>query len=140
MPIQAYINFDGNCLEAVRFYEEVFETEEPEIMFYRDMPDDADFHVSEEMEDLVLHTSLEIEGNTIMFSDVPPGMPLTVGNNVSLVILSDDKEKLRSMFNKLKEEGTVSMELQEMFWSELYGYVTDKFGVNWQFDHDTEMG
>ena len=138
MSVQAYINFNGNCREAVEFYAEVFETEKPQIMSYEDMPEDEDFLLTEENKNLVLHTSLTIEGSEIMFSDIPPGMPFVIGNNVSLMIISDDMDRIKSMFNKLIIDGTVGMELQETFWSKLYGYVTDKFGIGWQFNFANE--
>lgn len=138
LSVEAYVNFNGNCREAVEFYAEVFGTEKPEIMFFKDAPEDMDFPVTEENKDLVLHTSLNIEGSTVMFSDVPPGMPLTIGNNIGLVVITKDMGKIRSMFNNFKAGGTVVMDLQETFWSKLYGAVTDKFGVDWQFNHDSE--
>lgn len=140
MAIEAYINFNGNCREAVEFYADVFGTEKPEFMLYRDMPEgDDSFPVTEENADLILHTSLEIEGSEVMFSDIPPGMPLTIGNNISLVIIGTDMEKLKTMYNRILEDGgTVGMELQETFWARLYGYVIDKFGVGWQFNYDEE--
>ncbi|WP_094228733.1 VOC family protein [Methanolobus psychrotolerans] len=139
MSVQAYINYNGNCREAVEYYAEVFGTEKPQIMFYRDVPLDEDFPLTEETMDLVMHTSLDIEGSTVMFSDVPPGMSLITGNNVSLVIISKDMDKIKAMFDKLKGDGTVGMDLQETFWSKLYGFVTDKFGVGWQFNYDNEL-
>ncbi|MCL2689518.1 MAG: VOC family protein, partial [Chitinispirillia bacterium] len=36
-----------------------------------------------------------------------------------------------------KEGGNVGMELQKTFYSELYGMVTDKFGVTWQILHSS---
>ncbi len=138
MSVQAYINFNGNCREAVEFYAEVFETEKPQIMSYEDMPEDEDLPLTKENKNLVLHSSLTIEGSDIMFSDVLPGMPFVTGNNVSLMIISDDMDRIKSMFNKLIIDSTVGMELQETFWSKLYGYVTDKFGVGWQFNFDNE--
>ncbi len=36
------------------------------------------------------------------------------------------------MFAKLAEGGKIKMELQETFWTPLYGSVTDSFGVDWQ--------
>ncbi len=138
MPVQPYINFNGNCREAVEYYTKVFGAAKPEIMSFGDAPEDMDFPVTEETKDLVMHTALEIEGSTVMFSDVPPGMPFILGNNIGLVIISKDMDRIRSMFNALKAEGTVVMDLQETFWSKLYGMVTDKFGIAWQFHHDWE--
>ena len=46
-------------------------------------------------------------------------------------------DEIKSIFNKLKEGGTVSMELQETFWSKYYGFVVDKFGIGWQVNYDS---
>lgn len=138
MSVQAYINFNGNCREAVEFYTDVFGVEEPLIMSYKDMPEDGDFPLTEETKDLVLHSTLFIEGSNVMFSDIPPGMSFVTGSNINLMITNNDMDNIKSTFNKLKVDGIVGMELQETFWSKLYGYVTDKFGVGWQFDYDDE--
>jgi PhnB protein len=137
MAVQAYINFNGNCREAVEFYAEVFGTEKPQIMLFGDTPPDEGFPLTEETKNLVMHTFLEITGSTVMFSDVPPGMPLVVGNNISLIITSKNMDEIKSMFTKLKVDGIVIMDLQETFWSKCYGFVTDKFGVGWQFNFDS---
>ena len=56
------------------------------------------------------------------------------------MIIGTDMEKLKTMYNRILEDGgTVGMDLQETFWSKLYGYVIDKFGVGWQFNYDEEM-
>lgn len=69
-----------------------------------------------------------------MFSDIFPGMPFTLGNNITLAYVENEEEKLRTAFNRLSDGGTIVMELQETFWSKLYGQVTDKFGIQWQFN------
>lgn len=141
MAVDIYINFNGNCREAVEFYAKVFGTEKPQIMFYGDIPPNPEFPVTEETKDLVLHTRLNINGSNVMFSDTAPGMPFVVGNNITLVISSKNMDEIKSIFSKLKEGGTVEMELQETFWSKCYGYLTDKYGVWWQLSHDSgQMG
>jgi len=133
MAVNAYINFKGNCREAVEFYANVFESEKAKIMTYGEQ--DHGFPMPEETKNLVMHTELKIMGDTVMFSDVPNNMPFTVGNNICLAITSDNAEVLKAAFQKLKVDGHVIMELQETFWSSLYGYVTDKYGVGWQLSH-----
>jgi PhnB protein len=46
-------------------------------------------------------------------------------------------DEIKTLFNKLQEGGTIGMDLQETFWSKCYGSVTDKFGIQWQFNHDS---
>jgi PhnB protein len=48
----------------------------------------------------------------------------------------DDIDEARRMFGKLAEGGIVTMDLQETFWSPLYGSLTDKFGIEWQISVD----
>ena len=71
-----------------------------------------------------------------MFSDVFPGSPFIAGNNISLSLVNADMDGNQAAFDKLKEGGTVVMELQETFWSKSYGGLTDKFGIEWQFSYD----
>lgn len=141
MAVDVYINFNGNCREAVEFYAQVFETEKPQIMTFGETPPDPSFTLPEEAKNLVMHTRLNINGSNVMFSDVFPGMPFVAGNNISLSIVDQNIDEIKSLFNKLRDGGTVGMELQETFWSKCYGSLTDKFGIQWQFNHDSgEMG
>lgn len=128
MSVNAYLTFRGNCREAVQFYADVFGVEIKEITTY------GEHHSAPEIKDWIMHAKLVVSGSPIMFSDVPPDRPFSVGNNISLVIMERDEEKLKRWFDKLKEGGEVQMELQETFWSKLYGMVTDKFGIGWQLN------
>ena len=139
MAIDVYLTFNGNCREAAEFYAEVFQTEKPEIMTFGDSPQSPDFVLPEEAKDLVLHTRLNINGSNIMFSDTFPGSPFIEGNNVSLAFVSKEEDIVKSAFNALKVGGKVSMDLQETFWSKCYGSLRDKFGIEWQFSHETDQ-
>jgi PhnB protein len=135
MAVDVYINFNGNTREAVEFYAEVFGTEKPQIMTFGETPQDPNYPLPEEAKNLVMHTRLNISGSNVMFSDVFPGMPYLQGNNITLALISTDMDEMKSWFSKLQEGGTIGMELQETFWSKLYGQVTDKFGIMWQFNY-----
>lgn len=64
-------------------------------------PGDPNFVLPEEAKNLVMHTRLNILGSNVMFSDVFPGMPYTVGNNISLAIVSKNIDEVKSLFEKL---------------------------------------
>jgi PhnB protein len=132
MSVDVYLNFNGNCREAVEYYANVFGREMPKVMTFGDQPPNPNFLLPEEAKNLVMHTRLDIAGSNVMFSDVFPGQPFVVGNNISLAFISNNQEEIQSAFHKLKEGGTVVMELQETFWSKSFGMVTDKFGIHWQ--------
>lgn len=137
MALEVFVSFNGNCRAAVEFYATVFGLEKPKMMTYGEAPPDPEYPLSEEVKNLVMYTSLAISGSNIMFSDMPPEMPFIEGNNISLAIVSKDSGEIRTLFNKMKEGGMVSMELQETFWSKCFGMLTDQFGVNWQFSQDS---
>jgi PhnB protein len=138
VPIHAYLNFNGNTREVVQYYAQVFGLEEPHLITYGSMPMDPDHPLPPGTEDLIMHARLTVAGSDLMFSDVFPGMPYQPGNNFSLAYVTKDEEALRDAFHKLKEGGSIGMELQATPWSKCYGQLTDKFGIAWQFNLDSE--
>jgi PhnB protein len=137
MSVDVYINFNGKCREAVEFYAEVFGLEKPKIMTFGETPPDPNYPLPDEAKHLVMHSRLNIDGSNVMFSDVFPGMPFVEGTNISLSFVNTDIDLIKSLFNKMKEGGKVGMDLQETFWSKCYGSLKDKFGIEWQFNHDS---
>lgn len=133
MAVDIFINFNGNCREAVDFYASAFGVEKQTIMAYGDVGPEQGFPVSAEYKDLVMYTFLPIYGSNIMFMDLPPGMECVIGNNINLTIGCQTAEEINILFNRLKEGGSVQMELQQTFFSKWYGAVIDKFGLPWQF-------
>ncbi len=115
MPIQVYLNFNGNCREAITFYAIVFETEKPKVMTFGDVPSDPEHVLKEEAKNLIMHANLNISGSVVMFSDVLPDMPFTMGNNINLSFSSNNIDEIKSIFNKLKTNGIVEMIFKKHF-------------------------
>lgn len=136
MAIHPYLVFNGNCRDAVEFYAEAFGVEKNPIMLMGDNPQSEEYPIPEEAKNLVMHTSLNIAGQHLMFSDTFPGSPVTIGQNITLAYVSEDKEAIQALYDKLSVGGNVVMPLQPTFWSELYGQVTDRFGIQWQFNYE----
>lgn len=116
----------------------VFGVKEAEIMYFKDMPEDPDFPVTAEMAELVLHGSININGDIIMFSDSPSemGPPVIFGNNITLMYSSTNLDELRNLFEKLSDKGKIIMPFAETFWSKGYGYLIDKYDVGWQLNFE----
>ncbi|MGM0901643.1 MAG: VOC family protein [Bacillota bacterium] len=136
MAVDVYLVFNGNCREAVEFYAKVFKTEAPHIMTFGESPPNPEYQLPEEAKNRVMHARITIDGSNVMFSDTFPGQPFVEGNNITLALISKNIDEIKSWYEQLKEGGTVGMELQETFWSKLYGQVTDKFGIHWQLNYD----
>ncbi|WP_312651738.1 VOC family protein [Proteiniclasticum sp.] len=140
MSVHIFLNYAGDCREAAEFYSHVFQTEPPVYMTYGEGAQDPEHPLPQEAMNLIMYTELLIEGDTIMLMDAYPPIDLQLGNNMSLTVVCDDREKATEYFNRMKERGTVDMELQETFWSPLYGSIIDDFGIIWQFNVDPDEG
>lgn len=135
--INPYLNFKNNCEEAFNFYRSVFGGEFTGILRMGDM--DMGMPVPEEAKNLVMHVALPIDsGSTLMGSDAPEGMgmPLTVGNNVSVAVAPDSEEDARRIFDGLSQGGTATMPIADAPWGDLFGMLTDKFGIQWLINYE----
>jgi PhnB protein len=131
MKITPYLNFNGNCAQAIEFYEKAFGVK-ANVMRYSDAPPAEGNALPPGIENLIMHACLTNRNDyTVFLADVPPDMPTTFGNGMSISIELDNAGSVKSAFNKLKEGGKVTMELQKTFWSESFGSLVDKFGVSW---------
>jgi PhnB protein len=137
MSMSLFINFNGNCREAVDYYAEVFGSEKSRLLTFGEMPADPNMPLPEEAKNLVAYVDVKVLDFVLMCSDVFPGTPFVQGNNITICVGTEDIEMIDTLFNKLKEGGTVTMELQETFWSKRYGMLVDKFGIPWMFSHDS---
>ncbi len=138
MSVDVFLNFNGNCKEAVEFYARVFDCEQPKFMTFGEVPAGQDFPpLPDELKSLIMYTELHVEGSKMMFSDVTPSMHLEIGNNINITVGTKDINKIKTWFDRLKEGGSVHMEPQKTFWSDCYCMLVDKFGIPWQLSHDS---
>jgi PhnB protein len=135
MKLEMFINFNGNCREAVEFYAMVFKTEMQSMMTYGAAPPAPNHPVPEADREKIIYAGLPVGGMVLMFSDVPSGSEFICGNNISPTIGSTDKVEIIRLYSELKEGGEVYMELGTTFFAELFGMVKDKFGIIWQISH-----
>src|SRR5262245_20559740 len=120
--LNPYINFDGDAREAMEFYQSVFGGSLTTNTFGEYNPDAGD------ISDKIMHAQLETDnGFTLMASDTPPGMPYQPGTNITVSLSGDDDAELRGYWDKLAEDGTVTMPLEKQMWGDEYGACTDKF-------------
>jgi PhnB protein len=137
--VSTYLNFSRNTEEAFNFYKSVFGTEfDGGIQRMSDVPpQEGQPPLAEEDKNLVMHVALPIlAGHVLMGTDAPESMNFKVrpGNNVYINLEPDTRAETDELFKALSEGGKVEMPLQEMFWGDYFGSLTDKFGVQWMFN------
>jgi len=130
MSFDVFLNFDGDCREALSFYAEVFDVEMPtHIMTYDQNPQGG---FGEGNEGRILYASLPIFGCNVMFSDCPTGSPYVKGTNIALTLGTSDETEITRIFNAFADGGNILMPLAKTFFSDYYGMVKDKFSITWQ--------
>lgn len=134
MQIQPYLNFGGRCEEALRFYEQALGGQVVALFRFGDMPAEAmqgQPPLPAGWESKVMHASLRTGDSEWMASDGMPGAPAESFSGFSLSISAPSVDQARQWFDALSEGGRVMMPVQKTFWTEGFGMLQDKFGVNW---------
>ncbi|MFC4262363.1 VOC family protein [Ferruginibacter yonginensis] len=127
-----YLNFNGNAAAALAFYEKALNGTITSSQTFGG----AGMADNDDMKDKILHAVLEAGALKIMVSDCPPGVTVHSGDQVSLSLNFDEVENIDATFQRLSENATITMPLQDTFWGAKFGMLKDQFGVHWMFNHD----
>lgn len=138
MPIlHPYLNFAGTTEAAFQHYRNAFGGEFTALMRYGDSPETADVPEGEKAG--IMHISLPIgDGTILMGTDIlaSMGRPLTVGNNVHITVSVNSRTEADRLFAALGDGGQATMAMDDTFWGDYFGMLTDRFGVHWMISCD----
>ncbi len=129
-----YLTFYGEGKEAAEFYTNLLGLEQVAIQKYSD----ANFPHPPEAADYLLHCHLKKGDFQIMLADSVDKLLENIKHGVTLLIDCESEEEANRLYDGLREEGNVLMELQDMFWGAKYGKVKDKFGFTWDLNFEKE--
>ncbi len=136
MPkLMPYLLFDGNCREAMEFYQSCLGGELT-LTKVKDSP--ARDRMPAAHQDKVLNARLNAPGLEISASDwmAPNGTPKR-GNTVCLFVSGGALPALKPLFDKLSSGAEITDPLQPSFFG-AYGALNDRFGVRWMFAGEKE--
>lgn len=135
MQVNPYLFFNGNCEEALKYYEKVLNARIEAMMPYADGP--ADMPTPAEWKNKIMHARVTIDGEVLMASDAYPGnFNQPQGFAVSLQVEDPGDAALR--FRALSDGGTVTMPFAKTFFSKGFGMCIDKFGTPWMVNSPAE--
>ncbi|HUB66532.1 MAG TPA: VOC family protein [Candidatus Methylacidiphilales bacterium] len=131
MQLNPYLNFNGNCEEALKFYEKALPAKIVVSMTYGGSP--MAKQMPPEVHNKIMHARLDVKGQTIMASDAmcdhyekPTGFNITLN--------TDDPAEAERLFKALSEKGNICMKLEETFWAQRFGMLVDQFGIPWMIN------
>lgn len=110
-PIYPCLWFDGQAREAADLYCVAFKN-------------------TKITSDNQMVVTLELSGQKFMLLNGGP--EFKINPSVSFFIVCDNDREVEDSWEKLIRGGTVMMPLDNYPWSKKYGWVQDRFGVNWQ--------
>jgi PhnB protein len=132
MELNPYLLFNGDCEEALKFYEQTFGGKIEALMRFEGSP--AAQHAPAGWGNKVLHATLNLDGNVVMASDAPQDYHRPQG--ISVAIGLDDKDRAERIFNALAQGGTTTMPFQKTFFASGFGMCVDRFGIPWMVNCD----
>jgi PhnB protein len=128
-----YLNFKGNCLEAMTHYAHVLGGEIVGVFRNRDAPDPASRMPGGD--DLVMNMAMHLGNAQIMASDCPEGWyqpPRGFSVSISPTSLSE----FDRVFSALADGAqSITMAPGETFWAERFAMFTDRYGTPWMLNY-----
>lgn len=127
-----YLNFDGNCREAMNFYKECLGGE---LMMQTVGESPLANQMPPHLKDLIMHSSLTTTDGLVFMGSDMHREKLVEGNTVHICINCGSEEEINSLFSNLSHGGKVTELLAVMFWGGLYGSLVDKYSKQWVFNY-----
>lgn len=126
--INVYLSFNGNCREAMAFYQKCLGGE-LSIQTIGEAP--GGLTMPKPMKDFVLHAVLTKENLVLMGSDLVGEQGLKKGNTVSLMLNCSTEHEIKEYYKKLSDGGARTQPVEQSFYGTLFGNLIDKFGNEW---------
>jgi PhnB protein len=135
MKVETYINFPGNCEEALHFYEQHLGAKILMLMRQGEQPGGE---VMPGMEGKVMHARLRIGDTDVLMSDGPAGKTEPM-RSVYLTMKLNSIEEAEWFNGLLGDQGQIYMPMQETFFAHRFSVLRDRFGVSWMILFEREM-
>ncbi len=137
MKVTTYLNFPGNCRQALDFYAQHLGAQTLVISTFDQMPAQQNPPPGFDRKG-IMHARFTLGETLIMASDGPPGRVEPM-RSAYLCLSVDSNEEAERIYKVLAEGGEVFMPMAEMFFAHRFGQLRDKFGVNWMVIHEKPM-
>jgi PhnB protein len=135
MQFTPYLNFDGDCEAAFRFYQRVLGGK-LELKTHGESPIAA--QVPPNWHSRILHARLVMGDAVLMASDAPPEV-YQPPQGLTVSIGLQDIAQAERIFHELAQGGKVTMPIGKTFWAERFGMLVDRFGIPWMINCDTTV-
>jgi PhnB protein len=128
MQVNPYLFYDGNCEEALKYYQKVLGARIEAMLPYSNGP--PEMKVAPEHMKRIMHARVTIDREVLMASDAYPGN-FTKPQGFAVSLQVEDPADAERRFKALADGGSISMPFGKTFFSRGFGVCVDKFGIPW---------
>ena len=131
MKLDIYLNYNGNCEEAFRFYEEHLDGKVTLMTRHGEQPGPSG--VPAEWKGRILHARVEIGDTVLMGADIPNAEPM---RSAYLTLRTDSAKEAERLYALLSEGGQIFMKMEQTFFANRFAMLRDRFGTSWMLLHE----
>jgi PhnB protein len=133
VQVTPYLIFDGQCREALAFYEVALGGRVIFSATYGGSP-----MAGQAPPEWIMHATFSAGGHTFGAADAPPGQ-YQKPQGISVTIALEDPVEADRIYAALSDGAEVHMPIQETFWALRFAMLTDRFGTPWMINCGREV-
>lgn len=131
MEVNPYLNFNGNCEEAFKFYEQHLGGKIEAIHTFGGSP--MENQLPSEWRNKVMHIRMKV-GTTVLMGSDGPGDRYRAPQGFAVSLNLKDPAEADRIYAAMSANGNVLMAIQQTFWARRFAMFTDKFGTPWMIN------
>ena len=129
MKLDVYVNYQGTCEQAFRFYEQQLGGRITAMMRHAEVPGPS--NVPNHWKEKILHARIEVGGTVLMGADIPDAQAMR-----SAYLTLDTAEEAERVYALLSDGGEIFMKMEETFFASRFAMLRDRFGTSWMLLHE----
>jgi len=131
MRTDIYLNYNGTCEDAFRFYEKHLGGKVTLLTKHATGPENA--RLPDGWKEKVLHARLELANAVIMGADIPGAEAMRSAYVTLTLDTAADAERVYAL---LTDGGQIFMKMEETFFASRFAMLRDRFGTSWMLLHE----
>ncbi len=130
MKAYPHILFNGNCTEAINFYEKVFGASS-EVMTFKEAPNELQKNIKDTNLNKIMYAELKKGDFIVTMADVDNSLSST-HDTIQISVQIETTEDANHIYENLLADGNAHIPADKTFFASFYAVVEDKFNIKWQ--------
>lgn len=128
MNIYAFLTFNGNCRQAMTFYQKCLGGK----LTFQTLSKTPGAHLlSRQSGKYIVQATLRKDNLVLLGTDMVGDEGLLKGNSVNMLLHCKTKQRAQVIYKRLAQRGRVTQPLKANHFGVMMGGVTDQFGYHW---------